>query len=179
MDKMPPSSSSYNVQLVDIHEVMSEEEDQGPTPKTTVSKRGRSRAQPGHRSFSRQVSLETGFSVLRGRGTERASNAATLTRSGRSLGRLDSRINGGVVGEGIKKGDFTAFRTKSTLTKQNSLLPLKRETNEGDRNQRNVAGSDGQGDSVPAGRYFAALRGPELDQVKVFELSPFHTCFFM
>ncbi|KAI3982571.1 hypothetical protein MKX01_031310 [Papaver californicum] len=100
-----------------------------------------------------------------------------MLSSGRSFGGFGSTIR-----EGMKKGDFSMFRTKSTLSKQNSLLPTLR------KDQSNAAsngvgchktdfhgglgGGEGSCDdesvnkSVPAGRYFAALRGAELDQVK-------------
>ncbi|CAN1834008.1 Guard cell S-type anion channel SLAC1 [Linum perenne] len=135
--------------------------------------------------FSRQVSLETGFSVLSnsnrkddGGGGE---SRKVLQRSGTSFGGLNSRVNG--VGM-EKKADFSMFRTKSSLSKQNSLLPSRKgerseqveywsgqRNDPGSRNDENGnGGGGGGGDSVhngvPAGRYFAALTGPELDQVK-------------
>ncbi|GJZ92235.1 guard cell S-type anion channel SLAC1 [Tanacetum coccineum] len=66
------------------------------------------------------------------------------------------------------------FRTKSTLSKQNSfMLPLRKDSGV---NQFHKNGEEGVGlldetfdKSVPAGRYFAALTGPELDQVKCTE----------
>lgn len=182
MDKTSSSPSSSNVHLVDIQEVVSEEDEE--TSKTMVQraeKRGRMRPlkfqeqarRAGNRSsLSRQVSLETGFSVLKGK---QQNERISLSRSGRSLGGIGARSSGAVVGE-AKKGDFSMFRTKSTLTKQNSLLPMKKETtNEVDYNQRNNNNNNNNNrsqegeDSVPAGRYFAALRGPELDQVKDYE----------
>uniref|UniRef100_A0A803LQX4 Uncharacterized protein n=1 Tax=Chenopodium quinoa TaxID=63459 RepID=A0A803LQX4_CHEQI len=136
MDKTPPDSNAH---LIDIQEVLSEE-DEGTTSKTITApqkpeKRGRARPvrlqEPARRagnksSLSRQVSLETGFSVLRG---NQQNERVALSRSGRSLGGLGAKSSGAVVGEVKKGGD----------------------------------------DSVPAGRYFAALRGPELDQVKDYD----------
>uniref|UniRef100_J3M0L6 C4-dicarboxylate transporter/malic acid transport protein n=1 Tax=Oryza brachyantha TaxID=4533 RepID=J3M0L6_ORYBR len=73
------------------------------------------------------------------------------------------------------RGDLCMFRTKSTLSKQNSLLPSRiREPDfelpphvEGLSVGRQ--GEDPLNRSVPAGRYFAALRGPELDEVRDYE----------
>ncbi|KAJ4872552.1 Guard cell S-type anion channel SLAC1 [Raphanus sativus] len=87
---------------------------------------------------------------------------------GRSFAGFETRgiINGG--GDG-RKGDFSIFRTKSTLSKQNSLLPsVIRERDI----ENSLRGDDGEtkdesiNENVSAGRYFAALRGPELDEVK-------------
>ncbi|KAJ6714567.1 hypothetical protein OIU85_026105 [Salix viminalis] len=62
------------------------------------------------------------------------------------------------------------FKTKSTPSKQNSLLPSWKER---EMESQRVDGDNGPDesahDTVPAGRYFAALRGPELDQVKDYE----------
>ena len=116
------------------------------------------------RSFSRQVSLETGFSVL-DRESKAKDERKVLRRSGRSFGGFDS-VNkaGGEPG----KGDFNIFRTKSTLSKQNSLLPTRKERETEFQRTEGATGLDESlNKSVPAGRYFAALRGPELDQVKV------------
>ncbi|GFP86474.1 guard cell s-type anion channel slac1 [Phtheirospermum japonicum] len=91
-----------------------------------------------------------------------------LPRSGKSFGGFGSAHR--IGGEG-KKGDFSIFRTKSSLVRQNSKLPLRKESGI-DNVQYNDNVSGGQLDesllnkSVPAGRYFAALRGPELDEVK-------------
>lgn len=133
---------------------------------------GRAERKTQKRSFGRQVSLETGFAMLGeangrkvGNGGGRESHRA-LSRNGKSLGR---GFQGGSGGGG-RRGDFSMFRTKSTLSKQMSMLPVR--TNS-DLDLQNLDGPTGdrQGDavnrSVPAGRYFAALRGPELDQVRV------------
>ncbi|KAF2298945.1 hypothetical protein GH714_029269 [Hevea brasiliensis] len=120
-----------------------------------------------HRNFSRQVSLETGFNALN-RECKAKYETRALPRSGRSFGGFDSidRIN---IGE-TRKGDFSIFKTKATLSKQNSLMPGRKEK---DIESQRLDGSNGHDDSVnegvPAGRYFAALRGPELDQIKDHE----------
>ncbi|KAK9103526.1 hypothetical protein Sjap_020780 [Stephania japonica] len=118
-------------------------------------------------SFNRQVSLETGFSALQ---RESKDDRKLLSRSGESFGGFRSANGSGAVLEG-RRGDFSIFRTKSALSKQNSLLPLKKET-DSDLNKTDQSNlnrdhhEDPVNRSVPAGRYFAALRGPELDQVK-------------
>ncbi|KAH9612398.1 hypothetical protein KSS87_014423 [Heliosperma pusillum] len=187
MDKIPPSSTSSNPQFVDIPEILSGDDNQGTSRQTTTNRGDQKRAkstrpvrfqdQPKrvpNRNFNRQVSLETGFSVLKRNENEKIG----LSRSGRSLGGGFGSRSNGVIGEG-KKDDFSKFRTKSTLSKQHSLLPMRKEINEleynnNTHNQRsNFNGSEGGDDSVntsvPAGRYFAALTGPELDQVKDYE----------
>lgn len=109
------------------------------------------------RWFSRQISLESARSSREGR--------RSLPRSGKSLG-----VGAGVDG-GLRKGDFSMFRTKSGL----GVVATARKENEAGPN--NHTGESGAlhgaraedcrvSDSVPAGRYFAALRGPELDQVR-------------
>ncbi|KAM0020410.1 putative transporter protein SLAC1/Mae1/ Ssu1/TehA [Helianthus debilis subsp. tardiflorus] len=160
--------------FVDIHESVPEEEEEEEEhevekkqqanhhnykmsrPHVTNFRQGKRNA-----SFSRQVSLETGVSKL-----NKAQNneIKTLPRSGNSFGGFSSshgvEING-------KKGDFNMFRTKSTLGKQNSfMLPLRKESGV-DKGEEGVGLLDESvNKSVPAGRYFAALTGPELDQVK-------------
>lgn len=126
--------------------------------------------------FSRQVSLETGFSVLNA--DSRKDGRRLLTRSGKSLGAYGSRERTASAAVEGRRGDFNMFRTKSTLSRQSSTLHRKLETGIGmDSSQKNdIPGGGGGGGgveesinrSVPAGRYFAALRGPELDEVKVF-----------
>lgn len=114
-------------------------------------------------AFSRQVSLETGFSVLNV--DSRKDGRRLLTRSGKSLGAFGTRERAAVEG---RRGDFNMFRTKSTLSRQSSALHRKLET--GMDSQKNDSTGGGVEESmkrsVPAGRYFAALRGPELDEVK-------------
>ncbi|XP_051130002.1 guard cell S-type anion channel SLAC1 isoform X2 [Andrographis paniculata] len=126
-----------------------------------------------NRSFSRQVSLETGFSALNG---EKSTERKALPRSGKSFGGFGTmhRYNAGAMTE--RKGDFDIFRTKSGLVRQNSKLPSRRdsgmldfEQNNADGNVAGGAPSEGVNKSVPAGRYFAALKGPELDEIKESE----------
>lgn len=137
---------------------------------------------PMQRAFNRQVSLGSGVTVLGmdrggrnaggGRGQQRS-----LPRSGRSLGVLNhSGVLGQAGGDGAaRRGDFSMFRTKSTLSKQNSLLPTRiRESDlelpthvEDPQPVGRPPAEDPLNKSVPAGRYFAALRGPELDEVRV------------
>ncbi|XP_047341890.1 guard cell S-type anion channel SLAC1 [Impatiens glandulifera] len=128
--------------------------------------------QQQQRSFNRQVSLETGFSALNRESNTKEDRKKVLSRSGNSFGGFGSanRI------DGIRKpADFSIFRTKSSLGKQNSLLPSSWKDNEGDGNGngglRGPEASDhnNNNNTVPAGRYFAALRGPELDQIKDYE----------
>lgn len=164
MDRRPTSPSSLETHFVDIHEVLPEEKegtmaDKGEKPPKRPNKfRDMKRSQ---RNFSRQVSLETGFSVLN-RESKAKDERRVLRRSGRSFGGFGATNR--VGGDG-RKGDFSIFMTKSALTRQNSSLPLRRES-ELDFQKNDGSGVD---DSVPAGRYFAALRGPELDQVKESE----------
>ncbi|RWV76933.1 hypothetical protein GW17_00062314, partial [Ensete ventricosum] len=128
----------------------------------------------------RQISLESGIAVLdTGKEVKRASSGKAkadnrvLSRNGKSLGGLSA--TGGDAAH--RKGDFNIFRTKSTLgSRQNSLLPSRRENRPDLHCANGAPGSAGMGDrvtdSVPAGRYFAALRGPELDQVRVIKSNP-------
>ena len=83
------------------------------------------------RAFSRQVSLGSGVTVLdmdRGGRNGGGRGQRALPRSGRSLGVLNhSGVLGQASGDGAARrgGDFSMFRTKSTLSKQNSLLPTR------------------------------------------------------
>ncbi|TXG51033.1 hypothetical protein EZV62_023557 [Acer yangbiense] len=171
------SPNSMETHLVDIHEALQEEEEEeeeeGITRVEDKAKKGLNKpirvrdTKRTHKNFSRQVSLETGFSVFN-RESKAKDERRVLPRSGRSFGGFDSAIRMGVE---ARKGDnFSIFKTKSTLSKQNSLMPARKEK-ETESHQR-IDGSTGRLDddsvntSVPAGRYFAALRGPELDQVK-------------
>lgn len=162
--------NSFPTHFMDIHdEVLSEGDEEGtikneeneektlnkPTTRARETKRN-------HRSINRQFSLETGFSVLN-RERKGKDDRKVLTRSGTSLGGANRF---GLEGH---KRDFSIFKTKSTLSKQNSLLPRKIEK---ELESQKINGASGVDDdsvnaSVPAGRYFAALRGPELDEVKV------------
>uniref|UniRef100_A0A0D9W8G1 C4-dicarboxylate transporter/malic acid transport protein n=1 Tax=Leersia perrieri TaxID=77586 RepID=A0A0D9W8G1_9ORYZ len=153
-----------------------------------INLRSERRPPQTQRAFSRQVSLGSGVTVMGkngggGRGQQRA-----LPRSGNSLGVLHhhsgalGQAAAGVAGDGAgRRGDFSMFRTKSTLSKQNSLLPSRiREPDlelpphveglsVGSRQGGAGGGDDPLNKSVPAGRYFAALRGPELDEVRDYE----------
>lgn len=184
----PLSIFHANPNLVDIHEVVLEEENEEkeeeehtrPTMTSVLADAVEKRPKKHNNNnrlrpppppplraggFDRQMSLETGLNrVSKGKGIERMA----LPRSGRSFGGFDSTIIEG------KKADFSMFRTKSTLSKQNSLLPLKKDHRDhqmDQSHQRTYGSSEGMDESVnksvPVGRYFAALRGPELDQVKV------------
>ncbi|WCJ26084.1 Guard cell S-type anion channel SLAC1 [Euphorbia peplus] len=190
MENRKTPNALKNAHFVDIHEILHEEDEEqedekqeeGKTKMSEKEKRGvnvnrqykmRETKRPPHRNFSRQVSLETGFSALN-RDAKAKDERKIKLRSERSFGGFDSgsRVN---VGE-VRKGDFSMFRTKSTLSKQNSLLPGRKDQKEEVQRGDNVGGNGGDDDDdenvhigVPAGRYFAALRGPELDEVKDFE----------
>lgn len=166
--------NSFQTHFLDIHEVLPEdEEEEGVIKmednKVTSSKKGlqkptklRELKRP-QRSFNRQVSLETGFSVL-GVESKAKDEKKVLRRSGRSFGGFDSANR---VGAEARKGDFNIFRTKSTLSKQNSLLPTRKEKEMENQRAEGATGlNEPVNKSVPVGRYFDALRGPELDQVK-------------
>ncbi|MED6133974.1 Guard cell S-type anion channel slac1 [Stylosanthes scabra] len=188
MDKKPIPLASHQNLFVDIHEVLPEEEEgveermikaddkadnnnnnkQHLMMMSNKANKESSARKPHHRSFNRQVSLETGFSVLNSeKKAKEYERKATLTRSGTSLGGA----NGIHALEGRKK-DFSMFKTKSTLSKQNSLLPTRNKEKDHhhqleSQNSNGFGGNqDSVNESVPAGRYFDALRGPELDQVK-------------
>lgn len=144
----------------------------------------------GGRSIDRQVSLETGFAVMQAKAKKESAKASgsnskerkALPRSGKSLGGIrfledPAAATGGGVARNNNKGDFSMFRTKSTLVKQMSMKPMRKESkdDQGDHDElggedggRRGAADEGGDENVPAaGRFFAALRGPELDQVKV------------
>ncbi|XP_057775650.1 guard cell S-type anion channel SLAC1 [Salvia miltiorrhiza] len=179
MKETPRRSQTGLTHFVDIHEVP-EEDEEDEEEEDEDERKGKKAADEKEKrvhkainlqevkrkkhSFSRQVSLETGFSALNGKKTE---SKAALPRSGNSFGGFGSAYRSGGAEE--RKGDFSIFRTKSSLVRQNSKLPLRKESGNID-SQYNDAPS-GVDDSInksdlPAGRYFAALTGPELDQVK-------------
>ncbi|XP_020548433.1 guard cell S-type anion channel SLAC1 [Sesamum indicum] len=173
MEMRETSRRSPATHFVDIHEVpeVEDEEHEEDKPTRTAEKqekrfnkaiKAREVKKP-NRNFSRQVSLETGFSVLNGDKRERKA----LPRSGKSFGGFGSAY---ATGAEVRKGDFSIFKTKSTLVKQNSKLPLRKESGV-DLQYNDVSGGidESVNESVPAGRYFAALRGPELDEVKESE----------
>ncbi|GAV86903.1 C4dic_mal_tran domain-containing protein [Cephalotus follicularis] len=165
MDARSMSPKPVETHFVDIHEVLPEEEEEEAITKIGNRVRDRDAKRP-YKSFGRQVSLETGFSVLNRESKKK--DERTVLRSGRSFGGFDkTNRNSGEA----RKGDFSIFRTKS-LSKQNSLLPTKREKEIMDSQRTDGSkGIDNEfvNKSVPAGRYFDALRGPELDQVKEYE----------
>ena len=181
MERRPTSHSSLETHFVDINEVLREEEDEEDKKETTrkIDKADKRLNRPikvrdtkrSHRSLNRQVSLETGFSVHNWE-SKKKDERRVLPRSGRSFGGFDSVDRVGLEG---RKDGFSLFRTKSTLNKQNSLLPTWKEEREMESHRTDgSAGVDELvNNSVPAGRYIAALRGPELDQVKVTQ-SYFH-----
>ncbi|XP_022874013.1 guard cell S-type anion channel SLAC1 [Olea europaea var. sylvestris] len=177
MDLRATSPRSLKTHFVDIHEVLPEEEEEEhkenkirkmadhKTDKNVNNKQIKMREMKRqHKSFSRQVSLETGFSVLNRELKEKDERKA-LPRSGKSFGGFGSSLGVGIEG---RKGDFNIFRTKSALVRQNSKLPLRKESGVEPQNNDVSAGEfdESVNRSVPAGRYFAALTGPELDQVK-------------
>lgn len=165
------SSNAIEDHFVDIHQVHPEEKEQDQEIIRIADKVEKRSNRPikhremrkPQRSFSRQVSLETGFAALSNE-SKAKDDRRVLARSGRSFGGFTSAARAG--GEG-RKGDFSIFRTKSTINKQHSMLPLRE--GEMDFQRTDVSGGldESVNKSVPAGRYFAALRGPELDQVKV------------
>lgn len=170
MDKKPTTLNSFHTHFVDIHEALPEEDEERIIKMEDKVDKQLDRANKvremkrPHRSINRQVSLETGFSVLN-RENKAKDERKNLTRSGTSLGSGFDSANR--IGLEVRKGDFSIFRTKSTLSKQNSLLPRKERELESQRSNGSVGNDESVNASVPAGRYFAALRGPELDEVKV------------
>ncbi|PKA60452.1 Guard cell S-type anion channel SLAC1 [Apostasia shenzhenica] len=163
------------------------------TGKDSARKEGDQRRQiqlpPPHRNFDRQVSLETGFAALfeEANGSKSAAvsprgskDRRLLSRNGKSLGPTTAAAAASVaVGGryGSRRGDFSMFRTKS-LSKQQSILPIRKYSGNLQNGEDEAAGAaascdDSVGEvsvkSVPAGRYFAALRGPELDEVRESE----------
>ncbi|KAF8379341.1 hypothetical protein HHK36_028775 [Tetracentron sinense] len=166
------SPSSLEANFVDIHEVFDEEEEDEEEGSSRMADKKLDRPikfremRKPQKSFTRQVSLETGFSALH-RESKAKDDRRVLSRSGQSLGSFAS---GNRVGGEGRKGDFSIFRTKSAISKQNSMLPVRKES-EVDLQKSDASGrlEESVNKSVPAGRYFAALRGPELDQVKDYE----------
>lgn len=185
MDTKEASSSRDQALFVDIHRVLPEEEEEGGgvEEEGIVSnklaekrhhrpfklKEAKSGVPHNHKSFSRQLSLETGFSILNREPRHQAAGnegKAVLQRNGRSFGGFSPASR--VVGAEERRKEFNIFRTKSTLGRQNSMFPVKAT---GPVDMQKPEAATVQKDAhekknVPAGRYFAALRGPELDQVK-------------
>ncbi|KAA8522309.1 hypothetical protein F0562_012982 [Nyssa sinensis] len=165
MDIRATSPSSLETHFVDIHKVFSDHVEEGRVPKMADKTEKRlnrpiksQEMKRTHRSFNRQVSLETGFSVLN-RDSKAKDERRVLTRSGNSFGGFGSAHRIGVEG---RKGDFDIFRTKSTMGKQNDHSEMVFHQ----KNDGSAGIDESVNESVPAGRYFAALTGPELDQVK-------------
>ncbi|KAL6004748.1 Guard cell S-type anion channel slac1 [Asimina triloba] len=182
MATRPPSPSSNSAHFVDIHQITVEEEEE---PRKAAGRppsiKWKEQRRAAHRNFSRQVSLETGFSALKRESKGGKESQKVLARNGRSFsgfGAVNYRNNAAAAAAEGRKTDFSIFRTKSTLHKQHSLLPVRRDTEGHSKKQTEGGGGGGGGGgegpgedylhpNVPnAGRYFAALRGPELDQVK-------------
>ncbi|XP_072958910.1 guard cell S-type anion channel SLAC1 [Typha angustifolia] len=166
------TSSPTGHHYVDIHPVLLHDDHDGRRSKLGKQPNSPVKLRGGDRKprINRQVSLGTGVAVFGMEKERRNSNGGgnkregprSLSRSGKSLGGL------GVGGDAVsRKGDFSIFRTKSTINKQNSMLPLRKESEL--IPQETEVGDDRINQSVPAGRYFAALRGPELDQVRDYE----------
>ncbi|KAK4486420.1 hypothetical protein RD792_009095 [Penstemon davidsonii] len=175
---MEMKETSRSTHFVDIHEILQEEEDEEEENKA-IGKSGKrfnkqfKKRPPYHRNFSRQVSLETGFSALNGDHSKEKMERNVLPRSGKSFGGFGSYVNGAEL---ARKGDFDIFRTKSSIVRQNSKLPFRKESGtliDSNNNNNNlcegIINDESVNQSVPAGRYFAALTGPELDQVKESE----------
>lgn len=145
---------------VDIHPVGREElrkqRSHGPV-KFRGTGAGRSERRPsGEKSFTRQVSLESGVAMLAAAAGHEEEHPPRPLPAG--IGRSAAS----------RKGDFSMFRTKSTLNKQNSMLPLRADgSHPAAPNGATSSDDSAVEQTVPAGRYFAALRGPELDQVRV------------
>ncbi|KAM6556936.1 hypothetical protein CsatB_003955 [Cannabis sativa] len=189
MDKSPitQASSSHQTHYVDVHEILPNVKEKEITSSTMVEKatgnnntnkrvnrpiRVRDIRRNPRSNFSRQVSLETGFAVLNKELSKAKDErmGPSLPRSGRSFGGFDLANQIGIEG---RKRDFSMFKTKSTLSKQNSLLPLRKDQKDIDQSHK-IEGSveerdESVNESVPVGRYYAALTGPELDQVKEHE----------
>lgn len=178
MERKQTSPRFLDTHLIDIHEVLPEEEEEEEGNAKEENEKAEKRfnkpvkvremKKSGQRNLiNRQLSLETGFSVLKKESNKAKdeNRGVNLPRSGRSFNGFDSINRVGMEG---RKGDFSIFKTKpSNLSKQNSLLPSRKERSEMEsQNNTDGVGEESVDTSVPAGRYFAALRGPELDQVK-------------
>ncbi|WOG81686.1 hypothetical protein DCAR_0100837 [Daucus carota subsp. sativus] len=167
---LPPKSH-----FLDIHEVVPEEGEEGEEQvMKTAGKmdkrppRVREIRKQQRKIISRQVSLETGVSVMN-KQSQAKTGRGVLPRSGNSFAGYGEVHRFGALNDG-RRENFNMFRTKSTLGKQNSLLPIRKDSGI-DHVMQNLDGLDGSNyesvnRSVPAGRYFAACTGPELDQVK-------------
>ncbi|KAF3777680.1 Guard cell S-type anion channel [Nymphaea thermarum] len=150
---------------VDIHQVFPQDLSDEDKPMNFREIPGRDTKKQMGRSFSRQVSLETGFAALK-RDRSRARDGRVLLRNGRSFGGFGVNHSGKLSSHEHRKGDFSMFRTKGGLHRQNTLLPVKRENEQDSRKLFSGQQEEGMNMNLPTGRYFAALRGPELDEVK-------------
>ncbi|CAL9753462.1 unnamed protein product [Musa acuminata subsp. burmannicoides] len=181
MASTPSSPKEHH--FVDIHPVLSDDNDNlnrlrdRQSSDATVNFRAggdgegtEKRLQRNVWTFSRQIPLESGIGVFDVEKKGSVEGESSGNARGKSLGGVGA--TGGDAGN--RKGYFDMFRTKSALgAKQNSSIPSWKENEPDPDNAEGVAGSAGADDrvnkSVPAGRYFAALRGPELDQVREYE----------
>lgn len=144
MDKGKSVRFPPNSHFLDIHEVVpegaEEEEEEGQQQQQEQEKKVevkidkrpnripkvRETKRQQHRNFSRQVSLETGVSVLQ-KQSKAKNGKGVLSRSGNSFAAYGEAQRFGVINDG-RRENFNMFRTKSTLGKQNSLLPLRKES---------------------------------------------------
>lgn len=112
------------------------------------------KSNPLEGKLTRQLSLGTGFSQWN---KENGNRPKVLERSGASFGGFSSNKNK----ETTKDQNYSLFGTKSG----NALLQARRmeELERQDHNIHHVHLN------IPAGRYFDALKGPELDVLKDYE----------
>nr|UWV48920.1 slow anion channel-associated 1a [Ginkgo biloba] len=112
---------------------------------------------PWGSKLTRQVSLGTGYAVVNKGNAQRPT---VLPRSGASFGGFSN--SRGMT----SKENYSLFRTKSGLDKQNSLVQG-RVVEEMERQEYAASGCQQSVNAVlPAGRYFDALKGPELDVLR-------------
>lgn len=145
----PSSENSPAGHYIDIHPASWEEETVGDSGGDTT----------GRSTLDSQFSLEDMFSKIMEE-TNRSRRGGDR-RTGKSFGGFSQ-----CGGEHWKKRSFSLFRTRSVMLaryKEEEILEAAMPETFG------RLGSDGStGQSVlNAGRYFAALKGPELDQIKV------------
>ncbi|XP_077235585.1 guard cell S-type anion channel SLAC1-like [Tasmannia lanceolata] len=157
MTTIPTSPSSHENISLDIHQ--GHQGPLGEEPRSDDQQRlsnEHMKFKP-QQSLSQHVSLETGSPVL----LNRESKGNKEDGMGRSFSGI----------EGRRKGDFSIFRTKYAIHKQNSNLPVTETEVYSQRIDDLRVLEESVNLSIPnPGRYFAALRGPELDQVKDSEV---------